>query len=420
LRTTLAALLALSSLSPALGQSPGGQELRYVASHQVILSIQAGPNEDVSRTFVWASTDGRQTWQELPSDRVAPTAVRVTVSRDAAYDFYVVLQNQAGRSGPAPGRGSEPHASVIVDTVPPTLQGAAEASEMTDAGPRLPIRCSLIEEHLRDHQVRLFYQLPDAGAWIDGGTLHINNGQTAWPLPGSIASRARIRLVATDLAGNRATSEFEADLTPPAPARVAAIPPSASALNQPNAIAWAEQTVPAQPTPTIPLPTPEALKLLEQARRFQQEGKHALAVARLREAVADCPDSPDLLAGLGNALLQVRDVDQAQSVFRTAIQRQPDHRTALEGLALAAAAQNQYADARQHLKRLLELEPDTARLWLYYGDVEHRLGDKQPALEAWQKVLRLEKADSELSGRAQRRLTLLGAIPATAPKTASR
>ncbi|NUQ50851.1 MAG: tetratricopeptide repeat protein, partial [Phycisphaerae bacterium] len=128
--------------------------------------------------------------------------------------------------------------------------------------------------------------------------------------------------------------------------------------------------------------------------------------ARLREAVALWPGSSDLLASLGGVQLRARRLDQASHAFQRALQLDPKHRAALEGAALVGVAQNRYPEARDHLRKLLELEPRAGRFWLHYGDVEHRLGQRRSALDAWRRVLSLESDESDLRSRALRRLSL--------------
>jgi len=153
--------------------------------------------------------------------------------------------------------------------------------------------------------------------------------------------------------------------------------------------------------------TPRAQRLAEAAAAFSRRGEFSLAAARLREALALAPRNPDLLVSLGNASFQTRDLAEAERLFRLALDSQPGHAAALEGLALVAMNLDRYPDARENLRRLLELDPSTARHWLHYGDVEHRLGQQQSALEAWRHVLQLAP-EPELRGRAERRLSLFG------------
>jgi hypothetical protein len=407
-RLLIPALAAGTTAAALAGIEPAAQH-QYVASRQVALSVAVGASESVSASTVWASTDACRTWRPLPATAIGPAALRVCVDADGRYDFYVVVENDAGPSGPPPTRGTTPHASVVVDTVPPTLQAGPGVCRRGPDGARIVVLdCTLIEENQRDPHVRLFRRGESETAWRDAGPLLVREGRAHWIVPTELDGRVALRLVATDLAGNRASDELTIDLSPPVDTPG---PPATPAGGAPSApAATAPETAAAVPPPNDRYPSPraarEAQALLEKALDFERRGEPELAAARLREAVALWPGNSDLLASLGGALLRTRRLDQASRAFQQALELDPKHRAALEGVALVGVAQNRYPDARDHLRKLLEQEPRVGRFWLHYGDVEHRLGQRQSALDAWRRVLSLESNESDLRSRALRRLSL--------------
>ncbi|MBW7905134.1 MAG: tetratricopeptide repeat protein [Phycisphaerae bacterium] len=409
--------LATGATAAALAGVEPAAECQYVASRQVALSVDVGAGESVSASTVWASTDACRTWRPLPATAIGPSALRVCVDGDGRYDFYIVVENDAGASGPPPTRGTTPHVSVVVDTVPPTLQARAGACRRGPDGERIvALDCTLIEENLRDPHVRLFCRGESEGLWRDAGSLFVREGRVHWIVPTEFNGRVALRLVATDRAGNRAVDELTIDLSlpldPPEPASSpAGAAPSVSAVGAPSAsLAAAREFTAVAPSPADEHPSPraarEAQALLGKALEFERRGEPELAAARLREAVALWPGSSDLLASLGGVQLRARRLDQASHAFQRALQLDPKHRAALEGAALVGVAQNRYPEARDHLRKLLELEPRAGRFWLHYGDVEHRLGQRRSALDAWRRVLSLESDESDLRSRALRRLSL--------------
>jgi TolA-binding protein len=219
-------------------------------------------------------------------------------------------------------------------------------------------------------------------------------------LPNCGAQAVDLRLVAADLAGNVSSADL---LRVPLPEIQADRPP---------------ETQPATPVPSTepapPAPVPaEAEHLRKLARDFTAEGRFSLAAARLEDAVALAPRDADLLVELGTALYHAGRYDDAADRLHAALSAQPDHGGALDGLALVAATQRQYPQAREYLLQLQRLRPDSGLMWLRSGDIEHRLGNTAPARAAWRKVLNAADADDSVRAGARRRLAYFGSEPAT-------
>ena len=144
-------------------------------------------------------------------------------------------------------------------------------------------------------------------------------------------------------------------------------------------------------------------ELRQLAHTLMRDGQFDLAADRFQAALKLAPEDADLLVDRGSALYRLRNFDQAHDHFASANKLDPNHHGALDGLALVAATQKRYPEAREHLKHLLDLQPNAGLVWLRFGDIEHRLGNRKRALQAWTRVLQTD-ADAELLSRAQRRL----------------
>jgi tetratricopeptide (TPR) repeat protein len=165
----------------------------------------------------------------------------------------------------------------------------------------------------------------------------------------------------------------------------------------------------APPTASAPVSQPEAAQRLRQAAlRFAAMGDDKLALARLNEARALDPHDPLLLLKLGETHERLGQYDESSGAFEELRTLRPDDPDALAGLARSAVARGRYPEARDHLRRVLQLQPDAGEFWLYYGDVEHKLGQRERAVEAWQKALDHSAADLALRDKASERLRFLG------------
>jgi len=410
----IAARTSLILMAAALAaESAGAGPLRYVNSRQLLLSFSADNEAAVETVDVWASRDGGKTWQSIAAERFGTSSLRCEVDEDGWYGFYLVLRNAAGASADPPRPGSEPHLRVIVDTVPPTLQVHAHAEALAPvAGQPLNIRLSLIDEHLGDTGIRVFYRPAGTNEWTDGGLAVVSESRISWTVPERLAGQFDLRLAATDRAGNRSIDEL-AGVVVRAPQQ-----PTTAPATEPLGADEPTDTEAPSPTPELPaVPTmaeqEHLVHLRALAQRLLAERRFPLAADRFEEALRIAPGDADMLVDLGSALYWSGRYDDADNRFAAALEGQPDHVGALDGLALVAATQKRYSHARTHLERLLALLPESAVHWRRYGDVQHRLGNKAAALEAWARILDLDHADPTVRAEAQKRLDYFG--PATRP-----
>jgi hypothetical protein len=393
-----------------------GSDTRYVATREVVLAYATANDAPIERVDVWLTRDGGKTWSQQAVQQYGRQAVCFQAPEEGWYGFYIVLHNSAGASADAPAAGAEPHSQVLVDTVAPALQLHCGIEPLHVApGQQLNLRLSLIDEHLGSRPVRVFYRAGADAPWVDGGSASVDGLELSWLAPASLNGPVDLRIVATDLAGNRAFEDLR-DVPVDGPSTQPAAdlaPDDSSPASQPA-------TRPADPPPESRARR-HALGELDKlnelrglAARRCAAGRYAEAAETFQQAVQICPDDPDLLSGLGEALYSAGRQDDAERWFSAAIAESPDHPRALEGLALVAATQKRYSLAAAHLEHLLRLEPQSAQTWLHYGDVEHKLGERSKALEAWERAVSLREADPAVRESAERRLKYFG-LPRVRP-----
>lgn len=409
----------------------------FVPSHTVLLTYQSDNAVPITQAELWLSRDAGRSWQLARTVQKPDGDVRYQTEDDGRHDFYLVLRNEAGASASPPQPGSRPTVSVVVDTTPPLLQIDGHRL-ITDTNRRTAalFRITLVEEHLAPEALRVFYQ--EADAWVDGGPAALQEDEVRWMLPDELQLPAEILVIATDRAGNRATAGARLAQSTTAPAishsttQATSAPASAPALAtpvspvtigpvEPVAFEPFTQAAPGAAdeshTTSQLLPSQNLAQLRELATRFMAEGRYDLAAARLQDALDVDPQDPDLLVDYGSALYRVGQYEDATARFNAALERAPQHVGALEGLALVAATQKRYPDARDHMNRLRALLPQSGNAWLRSGDIEYRLGNATAALEHWRRVLAVEDADEDLRAKARRRLDYFSAPhgPAASP-----
>jgi hypothetical protein len=413
----LGLLLGVGCVTAVAAAAPEGGP-RYVSSRDILVSYQTANTAAIDRVHLWVSTDLGRSWQRTAGEMCERGRVRFEAPADGRYDFYVVLENAAGVSGPEPTSGTRAHSAVIVDTVPPLLQlHAVEVAAAPEGGRLLKMRISLIEEYLHERGMRLFHRTDAGQPWQDGGAAHVLGDVAEWVVPADSPGEFEVILMTADLAGNRVTSEPQSVMLPPV-----AVAASQPAVAEPQTVTGAKAEVPAATSPAATELTPaltrdEIRAIRETAARLRGEGRTPLALSRLEEAARAAPRDADLLIDLGTTLYSTRRYDDAAAQFERALTVAPDNRAAIEGLAVVAATQRRYPEARQRLAQLLTQTPESGLTWLRYGDVEHRLGNRDEALKAWRRVLEVDPADSDARSKAETRLRHFGSggsDPATA------
>jgi tetratricopeptide (TPR) repeat protein len=97
--------------------------------------------------------------------------------------------------------------------------------------------------------------------------------------------------------------------------------------------------------------------------------------------------------------IQAGDGERAAAIFRQALERRPSDAVLHFGAAIASHMLGRDRDARQSLKRALELEPrlkDAARL---LGEIEYRDGNVDEAIRAYEQALAQAPGDLEIRER---------------------
>lgn len=182
---------------------------RYVADRAVVLDFRLAAPAEVAAVELWLSRDGGWCWESVCVDRPTPTSLAFLAPHDGRFELYLVLWGADGPSLPPPVAGDEAHAAVVVDTLPPLIQLHGGPELVVQGGERhVRQRMSLIDENLGRGALRVFYRGAD-GAWCDGGVAQFDAAERAfdWSPPAG-AEGAELRVIATDLAGNRACADM--------------------------------------------------------------------------------------------------------------------------------------------------------------------------------------------------------------------
>src|SRR5437899_337560 len=147
-----------------------------------------------------------------------------------------------------------------------------------------------------------------------------------------------------------------------------------------------------EPTPVVagpPVLAPKAQKELGKALEALRASKFAEARAHLDAVYRLAPSHPDVnfLFGVYSSL--VNDWQQAKSYWEKAITIYPQHLLAQVSLSDALLRENKPADAIPHLKKALEIEPNSWRAHALLADADLHLGSSSEAVREAERAIGL-------------------------------
>jgi tetratricopeptide (TPR) repeat protein len=112
-----------------------------------------------------------------------------------------------------------------------------------------------------------------------------------------------------------------------------------------------------------------------------------------RQAVELDPNLAEARFGFGLALKNAGKPQEAAVQFRSVARLSPQSVWAHANLAVALAAGHHFADARAAMAEALRLQPDSAEVLAYAGEVEQAAGDREAARQWFQRALVVDPAN---------------------------
>jgi tetratricopeptide (TPR) repeat protein len=133
----------------------------------------------------------------------------------------------------------------------------------------------------------------------------------------------------------------------------------------------------------------EESALLGKAVALQMAGDAGAAAAACAHLLERKSISGECLASLTGLGLQNSNFGLVRDAADRLLKLDPNSEVALQGLAAAALAAEQFADAAQYYERLVSQNNTNYDYWLNLGVAQHRLGNQERAVESYQKALQI-------------------------------
>jgi len=128
---------------------------------------------------------------------------------------------------------------------------------------------------------------------------------------------------------------------------------------------------------------------------LRQQGRHAEAIASLRDASRLEPGNAETHFNLGMALANDSRLDEAVECFGRAIRLRPGHVAAHLHLGIAHAARGEAERALNCFREVLQLQPKHPQAHVYIGNILVERGDLEQAGESYRRALSIQPDDAE-------------------------
>ncbi len=367
----------------------------------------------IYRIDLWVTADRAESWRHYGVETSGATATRFHADRDGVYGFYLVLRNSVGQSSGPPLPGQQPHQWALIDSAPPLVQ-IKQVQVIEHEPPRdavLVVSWTAYDDHLSDRPISLYCQTTEQPGWRLMAARVADVGRFDWTVPRDLRGRITVKIEITDRAGNMA-SDTSRPVLLDSPVSGAALPAQTQPLALLGVDAPAAQSKPALSTAEpddLPNPT-RAQQLHDLGLWHKNQGEYALAVERLIEAMNLNPYIKSPAYDLADIYYVQGNYQGALDIYGNILEKYGADRRASRGSALAMMALSKYPDALRQLEHVLQSAPNDAEIWLDAGDVLLSMSQPAQARSYWQEAARLTPGNSNIAGRAKKRLAKYGPL----------
>lgn len=374
------------------------------------VNAEALPLTEVALWFRYG-TDGEWVRFGVDEDRQSP--IGFVAPREGLYAFYFVLNNPTGESGPEPTEGTQPHICAFVDATPPVVQVHTPQPALSMGQRVLRVRWTAVDSNLTPRPIELHYRVLPRTEWQPvqpASQALANTGQYDWRMPETVAGTVEVRITAHDRAGNTTTTaSTPVNIASGSDTPAAAMGDGAVVGDSPAGGARLAEARPAVVRPSA-ADVERARGLYTEGLRLSAGGQPALAVARMRDAIALDPTMTEALVDLGGLLSDLDDPERALDAYRIALSQDPSRREALVGTAEVLVRRRAYSQADEYLTRVVQSNPKDVEVWMHLGDIAVYRGDEIVARDYYQRAATLDPSASAIVEAARRRLANLAAL----------
>jgi hypothetical protein len=182
----------------------------FLSKNKFFLPVKIDPNGRASLQEVrlYLKDHPEKPWVLSQKDTAKITYFAFQAPRDGEYWFRVVTVDKKGRTSAPDIQREAPQVIVVVDTQPPVPE--VQATSHTPDG--LRVKCIVRDANLDVSKTRFSYQTGD-GRWYDVNP--VPDDLTCFCIPKQAVLTGKVRIIAMDLAKNKAEAEYDVGSTVP-------------------------------------------------------------------------------------------------------------------------------------------------------------------------------------------------------------
>lgn len=238
LRTLALALCATGTLVAAdLPRERHTVDQRQLpVTNRTELTFKARADADVKTRELWyASFDGRAwgTWQKhgITFDAATPITWQPP---EGHWKVFVRIEEISGLADPAPTASTPPAVEFIVDRTPPAvaIDFPTQGFELRGGSSDYEVRWTVTDPHLHSTPIAVQWARDAESEFSTVTEALANSGSLAWTTPRDMTASGRLRLLATDKAGNTGSAEVGGLVVDAVVPRAGVLGPQISASRQ--------------------------------------------------------------------------------------------------------------------------------------------------------------------------------------------
>lgn len=204
MRHALAFVLLFASVLPALAQLPADGRTSYSRDDRIRIPFELRSGGSATKVVLYYSFDGGP-WQEFESSRAGQKREFVfKADRDGPYSFATMTYFQDGSSDPPRKDQLTEQRRVVIDKTPPRIL-SVRPSVSAQGAPG--VEWDVSDDYMDPKGIKLEFRWDGTGRYesIDRNVRFGPRDSRYWQLKAS--DKMEVRVVATDRAGNSATSD---------------------------------------------------------------------------------------------------------------------------------------------------------------------------------------------------------------------
>jgi len=370
----------------------GAPPLSTRQSFDIEYGAQSQGLSGLADVCLYYTTDDGATWIRYGRDGDGRSPIRFCSPGDGKYGFFIQGISGSGVVGSAPKQGDKPAFTTRVDTQFPALMlNYPRGGEHLKPSQAIDIQWTAKDKNFGAAPIVIRASFDRGKTWQALGKPLAAEGRMKWNVPDTASAAIRLRLEATDQAGNRTIVETASDIIVDNVSPVVRIRSLKTAVYQKEI-----HHAPVAEAQGVREETPDAKSLLKAAESFMHQKRYAEALRAYEMALGVLKDEVEGRIQFSFVLLSLGQTNQALNILNEARAIAPMNAEVDYMSAVAYVQKKDWFLAQQYGLRSLQVAPKSAKSWLLLAKAYHMRTNDEEAIKCCKRVLKLSKKEKEI------------------------